>query len=75
MKEGNIVVRRDDAVKAEVAWPVAVKAKPGGVTIVWIQTNPNVLKRMEEPGRTEPWQRIGDDELLKSLRRRAGRRD
>ncbi|MGD0768394.1 MAG: hypothetical protein ABSB42_09400 [Tepidisphaeraceae bacterium] len=55
VKNGNVVLQRNQAVK------------PSGVTILWIQTDPNVLKRMEEPPRAGTWQRIGDDELLRSL--------
>jgi hypothetical protein len=55
VKNRDVLAQRNDAVK------------PSGVTIVWIQTDPNVLKRMEEPPHAGTWQRIGDDELLKSL--------
>ena len=55
VNNGNVVLQRHEAVKAS------------SVTIVWIHTDPNVLKRMEEPEHKGTWQWIGDDELLKSL--------
>jgi len=67
VKESKVVAARLNVAKPVLAMSVMQAARRPGVTIVWIQTDPNILKQMEEPRPKGHWQRIGDDELLKCL--------
>jgi hypothetical protein len=37
------------------------------VRIIWIQTDPEILKRMETPAPKPAWQQVNDDQLLQAL--------
>jgi hypothetical protein len=59
-KENIVVIKHSDRSK-----PTAAPA--ANSTVVWVQTDPKILKRMEELGHHTILHWIGDDELLKSL--------